>query len=205
MDSKTISILTGDIVNSRKENPLSWQIGLKKELNLQGNSPQEWEIFRGDMFQLETSPHQSLKSAIKIKSQIKQIKNVDVRIAIGLGKQQYQTNKITESNGEAYTNSGLCFENLKKKRLAIITPWNDFNEEWNLHLKLASLIMDNWTPTTSLIIRVSLENPEKNQEEIALQLNRSQSTVSASLNRGGFDELQSMITQFEKQINPRIL
>ena len=49
-----IAILTGDIVNSRENiNQASWLAPLKKLLNSFGKGPEQWEIYRGDSFQLE--------------------------------------------------------------------------------------------------------------------------------------------------------
>jgi len=48
-----ISIITGDIINSRKLPSSIWLDGLKRILNAHGLQPKNWEIFRGDAFQLE--------------------------------------------------------------------------------------------------------------------------------------------------------
>ena len=47
-----ISVLTGDIVNSRKSKPDCWLDLLKLELNSIGKSPLYWEIYGGDTFQV---------------------------------------------------------------------------------------------------------------------------------------------------------
>ena len=44
------AVLTGDIVNSRAF--MGWQDDLTEVLNRYGSSPKNWEIFRGDSFQL---------------------------------------------------------------------------------------------------------------------------------------------------------
>ncbi len=200
MENKLTAILTGDIVNSREVVPALWQNNLKEVLNEYGSTPGKWEIFRGDMFQLQIRPEEALLAALKIKAQIKQDKQLDVRIAIGIGQQEYKSGKISESNGEAYTNSGHCFDHLKKKRLAIKTPWNEFDKEWNLHLMLASLTMDDWSPKTSFILKTALDHPEFNQQYLADILERTQSTISESLNRAGYHEIDMMLEKFREQI-----
>ena len=56
-----IAIITGDIVNSRKLTSKIWIDGLKKLLNTFGKNPIEWEIYRGDEFQLEIkNPEEAL-------------------------------------------------------------------------------------------------------------------------------------------------
>ncbi len=42
------SIITGDIINSRKNIPESWMAKLKETLNALGETPKDWGIFRGD-------------------------------------------------------------------------------------------------------------------------------------------------------------
>ena len=196
-----IAIITGDIVGSWKSDAKLWLKNLKSILNEKGSSPTKWEIFRGDMFQLEVEVDDALIMTLKIKSEIKKIKNLDVRIAIGIGTQEFKTKKITESNGESYTNSGICFENLKKRRLAIKTPWEKFDGEWNLNFRLLSLTIDNWTPTAANIIKEAINNRNLNQTSLAKKLKRSQSTISESLNRASYEEINLLIFYFIKQLN----
>ena len=49
-----IAIITADIINSRKiVNQEIWIAPLKKLLANYGSTPQKWEIYRGDYFQIE--------------------------------------------------------------------------------------------------------------------------------------------------------
>ncbi|MFT6866923.1 MAG: hypothetical protein ACJA08_001761 [Cyclobacteriaceae bacterium] len=61
-----VAILTGDIINSRKSDVIDWIGKLKKVLNQYGNTPKNWEIFRGDSFQLLVPPNRALIAAIHI-------------------------------------------------------------------------------------------------------------------------------------------
>src|SRR5688572_22151866 len=127
---KTVtSIITGDIINSRDTHPTIWLPTLKKALAAEGKNQKTWEIYRGDSFQLEVkNPADTLLTAIRIKAKIKSIKNIDVRMAIGIGEKEFPAEKITESTGKAFVNSGEKLESLKKEKqnLAIKTRWNDF-------------------------------------------------------------------------------
>ncbi|MCB4808410.1 SatD family protein [Tamlana sp. 62-3] len=195
-----IAILTGDIINSRATEPEIWLNTLKETLSLFGNAPKTWEIFRGDSFQLEVKPIEALFAAILIKSVIKQFKNMDVRLAIGLGDKTYETNNITESNGTAFINSGECFEDLKKNTLAIKSNFNDLDLTLNLMFELAQLTMNNWTTISSTIIKTTLLNPDLNQNQLAKLLGKSQSNISEGLKRGGFDEMQKLMNFYKHQI-----
>lgn len=197
---RTIAIITGDIINSRKATPEVWLPYLKKALNTYGKEPLQWEIYRGDSFQLETSPEKALEAAIHIKSCLKQKKGIDVRMGIGLGEKEYHSEKITESNGSAFIRSGECFENLKKQTLALKSGSEIFDTPINLMLQLASLSMDNWLPATSRIVKTALEHPKANQKELAASLEKSQSNISEALIRAGFDEVQKLIQFYKTQL-----
>jgi len=176
-----VAIITGDIINSTETAPDVWLNVLKKVLNRFGNTPKHWEIYRGDSFQLEVQPNDALKAAILIKASLKQFKHIDARLAIGIGEKSYDSQNITESNGSAFVNSGQCFEQLKKTTLALKSPIEVFDSQINLMLELALLVMDYWKPTTSTILKYTLEHPNQNQKTIAKQLEKSQSNISEGL------------------------
>jgi len=195
-----IAVLTGDVVNSREHEVSHWLPSLKGILNTYGTTPKQWEIFRGDSFQLTVKPTLALLVALHIKAVIKQTKDLDIRIAIGLGEESYTGKRITESNGKAYINSGKCFEELQKQQLAIISNKSSFDNVINLMLNLASLTIDNWTPTVAETIKSAIEHPNKNQKKLAKLLNKSQSNVSELLNRGGLDEVLQLNEYYKTHI-----
>ena len=193
-----IAILTGDIINSRSQE--HWLPVLKEVLNRQGDEPKTWEIYRGDSFQLEVNAEEGLYSALLIKSAIKCLDAVDVRIAIGLGTKSYNAEKITEANGSAYINSGTCFDRLKKQTLALQSDDEAFNDQFNLILELACLTMDHWTPVSAQVFHQKLLHPTRNQTELSEMMGKSQSTISATLSRAGYEELQKMLNYYSKTI-----
>ena len=195
-----VAVITADIENSRQEQAAEWLPLLKEVLTRYGESPKQWEIFRGDSFQLVLSPEQAFRAAIHIKAGIKLIKNLDVRIGIGIGEEDHSAENITESNGSAYVRSGECFESLKKQNLRIVTPDPDLNETLNLLFSLALLSMNTWSPVVAGVIKTALENPGKSQKELAEILDRSQSSISEALNRGGFDEVMQLNEYYLKQL-----
>ncbi|MDO9553046.1 sigma factor-like helix-turn-helix DNA-binding protein [Rhodonellum sp.] len=200
-----VSIITGDIINSRKIEPTLWMVPLKEILNGQGNEPKAWEIFRGDHFQLEVKPpEESLLTAIKIKANIRSIKGVDVRMAIGIGEKTHDAPKISESNGSAFIHSGESFEKLKDQTLSLKTPWSEIDEEMNLAISLALMTMDGWTPAGAEIVKMRLEHPKANQNELAEILNISQGRVSERLKRAGWEQIQKLETRFRQLINNQI-
>ena len=80
------AVITADIINSTKSTTNSWMVELKKTLNFFGKEGKDWEIYRGDEFQIVlNNPAISFYTALIIKASLK-IKNFDAKIAIGLGE-----------------------------------------------------------------------------------------------------------------------
>lgn len=195
------AVITGDIINSRKVNSSVWIKTLRALLQGYGNEPQNWEIYRGDSFQLITDPTEALEIALIIKAAIRKHKQLDVRMSIGLGEIEYQSKKITESNGTAFINSGEQFQELKKNTLAIKSSSREFNNIFNVIFQLMMLFANNWTPSTSEIIKLALEDQSLNQNQLAKLLNKkSQSTISAALKRGGYDEIMNVISLYKSEL-----
>ncbi|MCV9386418.1 SatD family protein [Reichenbachiella ulvae] len=194
-----LAILTGDIINSSQQNNQKWLSTLKASLNLHGQSPKDWEIYRGDSFQLAVATEEAVWAALHLKASLRQTPNTDIRIGIGIGKADSRSEKITESNGPAFIQSGTCFDSLKKNTLAISSDDEDWDEALNVMFSLVQLCMKHWTPTVSHIIKTCMENPTLKQSEIAELLNlRAQSTVSEALKRGGYEEIMNLEKHYRK-------
>jgi|TARA_B110000967_G_C18892863_1_gene568553 hypothetical protein len=200
------SILTGDIINSRKKEGNFWLKTLKETLSTFSTSPKYWQIYRGDSFQLEIENcEKAFYTALKIKATLKKIDNIDVRIGIGIGEKEFDADKITEANGEAFINSGLAFDTyLKKQSLAIKTPWPAIDEELNLAFDLALLTMDSWTINSAEVFKISLELENSTQKEIATLLGITQGRVSERQTRAGFEQVMKLEKRFQKLIHQNI-
>jgi hypothetical protein len=201
------SIITGDIINSRKVEPTIWLNPLKALMKEWGKTPKTWEIYRGDSFQVEISqPQYALLAAIRIKACIKSVEKLDVRMGIGIGEKNYDAPKITEANGEAFINSGETFEELKKlkQQLAIRTPWPELDAELNLMFRLASIVLDKWTMATAQIVAVSIVNRTLSQKELGDKIERTQSTISEAQKRAHYDEIMDLVAFYEKCITEKI-
>jgi hypothetical protein len=191
-----ISVITGDIVNSRKVPASAWLNLLKLELNCYGPGPEFWEIYGGDTFQFRVDdPLQSFMAAISIKTIIKMVKPLDVRLAIGIGDMNYKGEKITESNGPAFIHSGEKFAQLKKEKqlLAVKSPWPEFDAMINLCLKLAMLSADKWSLKSAEAVNLKLLHPDVSQDELGAMLgNLKQNAISSRLSRAHYDELMEV-------------
>ena len=199
--SRMKAVLTGDIIDSRKSSTFGWIDSLKTILSRYGKSPSDWEIFRGDSFQLMVESEAALLAAFHIKAMMKAADSLDVRIGIGVGEVEHKSSGITESNGEAFVLSGSCFESLKKHTLGVKTTNAQMNKVLNVMLGLALLTTDSWSAAVSTIIRARIENPQKNQSELAAFLGKSQSSISDALKRGGWDEIMMLEEFYREQIS----
>lgn len=208
-----IAVITGDIIASRKlVNQEKWLLPLKNLLAKWGDSPKDWKLDRGDFFQVEiVNPEDALKKVFEIKALIKKvaplderkkISTIDVRLAIGVGEKTYAGESISESNGPAFINSGEKFDLLKKENitLGIKTPWQDFDEEMNLYLKLAGTFIDKWSVSSAELVQIVLNSPNIKQEKIGNQIGIQQSGVSRRWNRANVNELLEVNKIYRKKV-----
>lgn len=201
------SVISGDIIKSRRKNSKGWLTVLKRVLRRYGIEAKDWVVFRGDSFQVEIrDARRVLAEVILIKAALKSVK-ADVRMAVGIGTagKRGAKSKISESSGEAFVNSGTLLEGMKKKaNIVIKSPWDDFDEEMNLYLELALMTMDAWTPSSAEIIKLSLEKPTATQAEIAKIQKISQAGVSAKQRRAGYAEIMKMEHRFRTLISHKL-
>jgi hypothetical protein len=198
-----VGVITGDIINSRNVPPRKWLPVLKRTLARQGRSPAAWEIYRGDSFQLEVkNPSDALLTAIRVKANLKRIKGLDVRMAIGIGGKEFTASKITQSNGEAFIYSGEKLESLKKEKqnIAVKSRWADFDREMNVCLNLAAIAMDNWSTGAADLITILVDKPDITQVKLARKLKITQSAVSGRQKRSYYNEVRDLEALFRERI-----
>ncbi len=198
-----IAVITGDIINSQSTDAEVWINDLKKLLQTYGETPEYWEIYRGDEFQVKCDIGSAFKIFLAIKSLICSHENLDVRMAIGIGEEQFTSPKITESNGTAYVNSGRLLNDIKTagRTLAIQTPNEKVDRDLNIVFKWCSIDFDNWTPAVAEIIHEFITNKETTQEDLAKKFSISQSSVSQRLKRANLDLIKETDTFFRKKIS----
>lgn len=192
-------VITGDIIGSTKISPENWLPTLKAALGDWGKEPADWELYRGDSFQLRLSnPMQAMEAAVYLKAAIKTVSGLDVRLGIGLGEIAYTSKKITESNGTAFIHSGEVFEQLSKmnQEMAIKSPWHQLDRETNLTLKLALIPMNQWTVSAAIAVCEVLKNPALTQKELGAKLGITQHAVSARLSRAHLEAIHEWTAYF---------
>jgi len=199
-----IAVITGDIIHSKRHNPEQWLGILKKLFKSSSEHLTDWEIYRGDEFQLEIpQPENALLMALKIKATIKTISTLDVRLSIGLGEKTYAGNKVSESNGPAFSNSGEQLLKMKKQKINLLLYSGNetLDRELNIIFKLGSVIWDNWSQVSAELALILLENPNQLQEKIAQSLGIKQAAVSQRFKRSEM----ALVLETEKYYKERIL
>ena len=196
------SVITGDIIGSRQQKSKDWVEDLKRILDPFGETPRQWEVYRGDEFQIEIqNVEEALLAAILIKAHLKAIK-LDARMSIGFGDKTHNAEKISESNGDAFIHSGELFETLKKQKvtLAMRTGNSDIDEKMNLMIQLALTFMDSWLVQSAEFVAIAIENPTLSQEELGQKLGINQAAVSRRQKRAQFDLVMNLDRYFRTQI-----
>ncbi len=198
------SILTGDIIKSRTQSDTEfWLTTLKQALSYLSPNRANWDIYRGDSFQIELKDvSYSFMSAIYIKACMKSIHGLDVRLAIGVGEKLYEGDNVSESSGNAFIYSGETLETLKKEKqnLRIKTNNSKLDKELNLYFRLALIAMDRWTVNSAEIVKLSIENPNALQSELGKLVGINQNAVSTRQKRAYLDEILELDSLYRQKI-----
>lgn len=199
------TIITGDIVNSRAVESEVWLHSLKKLFKEIAHSEEDWDIFRGDSFQISVHPEDAFRISVLIKTVIKMCsdKKIDVRMAIGIGAENSRENRVSESTGQAFVYSGELLEDLTKVdvHLGIKTPWKRIDEEFNMMFKLALIVLNSWTENTSEVAHEIFKTPKITQTELAKKFGLAQSTINARIKRGSVYQIAELETYYRKRIS----
>lgn len=201
------SIITGDIIESQKVKTTYWIADLKEILGFYGAEQNDWEIYRGDSFQVEVKdPKDSLLAAIRIKAFLKSRK-MDARMGIGIGSKPKNQAKISESSGKVFINAGHIFDSLKKDKITmgIKTTNSDADATLNLMLQLALTVMDNWPQQSAEYVFTAIENPSLTQKELGQILNIKQASVSRRSNRSHFDLIRKFESFYRATIEKQLV
>jgi len=209
---KIYSVITGDIVKSRKfgsDREKALRI-LKDALNslsdFRGKSILGVsDIFRGDSFQMVISePDSALEIAIFLKTRlltetIKE-KNIDVRMAIGIGKiESLNKENIPESDGEAFRLSGNALDGISKyRRLSIKSGTDELNKQLEFIASSLDSITRRWSPEQAEAILLWLSG--NTQTSISKNLGVSQPAVNQRLQLGGHFTLKKSFELFKHLI-----
>lgn len=192
------AIITGDIVDSRSKDVKEWMPILESTLT---ECSKRFDIFRGDSFQLMVDLEEAIRTLFYIKSRIKSIGQLDVRMGLGIGTVDYMDDHIKNSWGPAFVRSGEVFEGLHKELMAVSSPWPDWDEASNIILGLCVEIANKWTVNMAETVAESLRQPTANQQELAKVLQRKhQSQISTELTKANWNKINKAIIYSTEQL-----
>jgi hypothetical protein len=198
-----IAAISGDICGSRQAPKDKWLPALRAALSNFGNEGHDWQIIRGDSFQLRLpSILLCLHCCIVISATLKAQADVNVRMAIGIGRGGVNGPTISESDGDAYVYSGTSLDKLKSRRLNLFLKSNNtvFDEKINPSLDMASIIMSRWLPNYAAAVLVKLEYSSYTQSQLGEHMGLAQNTVSERLSRAELRTLEAFNTSFQLQL-----
>lgn len=176
-------IITGDLVNSTniaaeyRQTVIDSLNAVVKDFSQK--TSMKFEMFRGDSFQVVVESAQlSIAIAIALRVKLKastpdKLDGWDARVSVGIGEMSYESDNIVTSDGEAFRLSGRAFDNLGKKRLAIVTSCSELNTLTELNTRFADDIVSALTVRQARVVYHSLLYPNKTQKEMAEELNMS--------------------------------
>jgi hypothetical protein len=193
------SVVTGDIANSTsidadKRAELIDRVStlIKSWVTKPGYA----EIFRGDSFQLLFDDvAEAMKRSIQIRCWLKSFpdgtenESLDARLSIGVGDVAYFGRSVLDADGEAFHLSGRAFDEMKATQNYFQVSTNDpqLNEQLNIILNLANIIISQWTKNQAEAIFLLLEG--KTQQEIANELKIAQSAVNNRIKLSRWKEI----------------
>lgn len=192
MEDKIVAVITGDVVASRSMDAVQWMPVLKQVLSELGRAPIDWDIYRGDAFQLLVEqPEQAFLMAMRIKAGFRSQKGLDIRMAIGIGTLETKTERVAESSGSAFISAGSLVDKLSglNRTLGMSSPWPNFDQEMNVGMALASALMDRWLPNYAEAVAWYLREPNLTQKALGKKIGIAQNTLSERQTRAYRREL----------------
>lgn len=200
-----IAVITGDLVGSSKLSsdvfgPVMSDLArlLKKFRARYGI---EFDIYRGDSFQLVTPPSMAATLATMIDLALRSGDfAVEVRQCIGIGTGETGKQGVKTATGEAYILSGQGLDTMKGRGLCIATA----NQTFQLHSELLTRFFDSHlnrlTSTQAEVVLTYLMADNKSHEHLAIVLDKKRSNVTRILNTSQYHLITDYLDYFAGQV-----
>lgn len=206
-DKSIHAVMTGDIVNSTLIGPDMQEL-LLKELT-QVLSAYLIEFYRGDSFQVYLKdPAGALRLALLCRSLAISLTATedqpalsDIRISIGLGPVVLPVRAPGMARGEAFLLSGRGLDEIQKteSRLSISSGHAIADIGFAAMADHLDTICRHMTTKQAAVIALLLGG--LTQQDAAVKLNKSKSTVSQLAAAGSWSEIERILQQYEMLIN----
>lgn len=215
------AVITGDIVGStltvgaRSQNHfseidsiLSGTFGLMQEKGWLNEG--DFVSFRGDSFQCILPAERGIDAALLLKAALKggtttesektPVNSWSCRLVIGLGEVTYRADNVSKSNGPAFQRSGRTLDTLPKDQyIAIVCPWDQANEEFDLMSSYMDIIIERlWTPISGQTALIYFRgDKEQTQKEMAEIVGISQSAMNSRIHAAELRVLEKTIMRYQ--------
>jgi hypothetical protein len=200
-------VITGDIVDSTLISN-EWKPTIKESLERVVSdfipmTKVSYEMYRGDSFQVIVD---DITFALSVGIAIRAVLGAntpngmepwDARIAIGIGDISFVSESIITNDGEAFRFSGREFDMLGKRRLAVVTPNDNINQELKLTTSFADELITKWSIKQADIIYFRIIS-NASQKELAATLGMSTQNFSKLWNSGNGHLIQSYIERYKE-------
>jgi len=209
--SRKAAVLTGDIIQSSALSPDRRQQLPHTLTAAFGEVTRQIpgfraEQFRGDSFQAVISPEPELAlRALMLLQALLHKEAFGVRIALGLGEVNFDSDSILTSDGTAFQLSGPALDELKKKNqpVAILGHSDSFNKEWKVHALSLSYLLQRWTIPQAEAVLAQLQG--LTQEETARDLQVKQPAVQQRLQATGWAVMDAILERFVTSVHADLL
>ena len=196
------AIITGDVVNSTKLSPEQekWLFELLKRLA----AKHKHEFFRGDSFQIHLDdPRGALHLALMCRCLAiglnENDERYDIRISVGIGEVDHPIKSLSIARGDAFILSGRIFDGLGDTRRLAISCGNEIAD---IGLAVIADYLDNiyqgMTAKQAVLITALLKGIT--QQQMAITLDKSKSTVSQLATAGRWPEIEKLLQQYRAMI-----
>ncbi len=196
----SIVVVTADIIDSGILPASQWLPPLKAFLCRWGTENKDWDLYRGDELQIRLPQALALDFTFQLKAFLRAQFDMDLRLALGFGREDFRAEKVGQSHGSAYRRSGQVFETLRKQKSTMVVDSGrrEVDRALNLLLKMASHIMDHWSRVSAEAVWFALSKPEASQQDLANALNIRQSAVSQRHSRARLDLIRDLLLYFDE-------
>ena len=199
------AVITGDIVNSTKLLPQQEEV-LFKRLRKDILKDYPHEIYRGDSFQVFIGePQEALSLALACRGLAIQfagttVMDFDMRLSIGIGEVNLPISDLGTAKGGAFLLSGRLFDTLKDKGRRLIVGCGD--RKADIGFEIMSDYLDNifgkMTAKQAEVVVELLKGIA--QQQLAVTLDKSKSTISQLATDGGWSGIERLLGQYKELI-----
>ncbi len=196
-------VLTADLVNSTAYPPEETERRLGDMLN-RLKTETDWslspEVYRGDSFQgVLKRGGEALRISLLARAMLKaENPDLDLRVALGIGKIGRLTDRPGTSDGEAFRLSGLLADVMKKERARIALALPVSSEPVKAVLTLLESVVEKWTSAQAEVMLRLLTGAT--MSEIAEVLRISQPAVSQHAQAAKWWAVEPVIHTFDQLI-----